>query len=218
MFWYPPTPTSSTSRYSFFLTFFFWLHHAACGILVPPPGIEPGPSAVKALSPNHWTAREFPQGTPLSNLFFKINLFILFIYFWLCWVFIAAHRLYLWLQRAGVTLCCGVRASHCSGFSCCGAWALGARASVVVAHGLSSCGSRALECRLSSCGTRASLLCSMWDLPGPGLDPVSPSLAGGFLTTALPGKPLVFFLAKTFYFSQDFYNHKFSKIFKTCFN
>ena len=29
----------------------------------------------------------------------------------------------------------------------------------------------------------------MWDLPGPGLDPVSPALAGGFLTTAPPGKP-----------------------------
>ena len=28
----------------------------------------------------------------------------------------------------------------------------------------------------------------MWDLPGPGHEPVSPSLAGGFLTTAPPGK------------------------------
>ena len=31
----------------------------------------------------------------------------------------------------------------------------------------------------------------MWDLPGPGLEPVSPALAGGFLTTAPPGKPHV---------------------------
>ena len=38
---------------------------------------------------------------------------------------------------------------------CCGARALGARASVVAAHGLSSCGSRALEHRLSSCGAWA---------------------------------------------------------------
>ena len=32
----------------------------------------------------------------------------------------------------------------------------------------------------------------MWDLPGPGLEPVSPALAGGFLTTAPPlsGAPL----------------------------
>ena len=29
----------------------------------------------------------------------------------------------------------------------------------------------------------------MWDLTGPGLEPVSPALAGGFLTTAPPGKP-----------------------------
>ena len=28
----------------------------------------------------------------------------------------------------------------------------------------------------------------MWDLPGPGLEPVSPALAGRFLTTAPPGK------------------------------
>ena len=30
----------------------------------------------------------------------------------------------------------------------------------------------------------------MWDLPGPGLEPVSPALADGFSTTAPPGKPL----------------------------
>ena len=29
----------------------------------------------------------------------------------------------------------------------------------------------------------------MWDLPGPGLEPVSPALAGVFLTTVPPGKP-----------------------------
>ena len=34
----------------------------------------------------------------------------------------------------------------------------------------------------------------MWDLPRPGLEPVSPALAGGFLTTAPPGKPKVLFL------------------------
>ena len=28
----------------------------------------------------------------------------------------------------------------------------------------------------------------MWDLPGPGLKPMSPALAGGFLTTAPPRK------------------------------
>ena len=38
--------------------------------------------------------------------------------------------------------CCNAQASHCSGFSCCGARALGTQASTLVAHGLSSCGSR----------------------------------------------------------------------------
>ena len=32
----------------------------------------------------------------------------------------------------------------------------------------------------------------MWDLPRPGLEPMSPALAGGFLTTA-PGNPQDFF-------------------------
>ena len=43
------------------------------------------------------------------------------------------------------------------------------RASVVVTHGLSY-----------SAGT--------WDLPVPGIEPVSPALAGGFLTTVPPVK------------------------------
>ena len=83
----------------------------------------------------------------------------------------------------GANLHCGAQASHCGGFFCCGARALGVRASVVVACGLSSCGSWALERRFSSCG-------GMWDLPGPGIEPVSPALAGGFLTTVPPGKPI----------------------------
>ena len=95
------------------------------------------------------------------------------------------------MQQAGATLRCGVWASHCGGFSCCGARALGIWASIVVAHRLSSCGSRALEHRLSSWGAWALLLCCMWGLPGPGLKPVSPALAGRFLTTVPPGKPRV---------------------------
>ena len=55
-------------------------------------------------------------------------------------------------------------------------------ASLVVEHELQTR-------RLSSCGSRAQLLRGMWDLPRPGLEPVSPALAGGFSTTAPPGKP-----------------------------
>jgi len=54
----------------------------------------------------------------------------------------------------------------------------GLRASVVAAQGLKSCGSWAPERRLNSCGTRALLLHGMWDLPGPGIEPMSPALAG----------------------------------------
>ena len=54
--------------------------------------------------------------------------------------------------------------------------------------------------RLSNCGSRAQLLCSMWDLPRPGLEPMSPTLAGRFSTTALPGKPpSSFILCKRFW-------------------
>ena len=64
-----------------------------------------------------------------ENFFFFINLFICF-YFWPCWVFIVVHGLLI------------VVASRC------GARALGARASVVVAHGLSSCG-HGLSCSVA---------------------------------------------------------------------
>ena len=48
--------------------------------------------------------------------------------------------------------------------------------------------------RLSSCGSQAQLLRGMWDLPRPRLEPMSPALAGGFLTTAPPGKPYPHFI------------------------
>ena len=58
--------------------------------------------------------------------------------FWLRWVFVASCGLSLdaasWSYSS--TLCCGARASHCCGFSCCRARALSTWASVVVAHRL----------------------------------------------------------------------------------
>ena len=55
--------------------------------------------------------------------------------------------------------------------------------------------------RLSSCGSRAQLLRGMWDLPRPGLKPVSAALAGRFSPTAPPGKPpcLIHFELKIFW-------------------
>ena len=63
------------------------------------------------------------------------------------------------------------------------------RASVVMARGLRSCESQAPEHRLNSCGTWTQLLHGLWDLPGPGTKPVSPTLASRFSTTGPPGKP-----------------------------
>ena len=87
----------------------------------------------------------------------------------------------------GLRLC--VRA-----FSSCGKWGplliavrgpLTIAASLVAEHRLQTR-------RLSNCGSRAQLLCSMWDPPRPGLEPVSLALAGRFPTTAPPGKPQSF--------------------------
>ena len=60
-----------------------------------------------------------------------------------------------------------------------------------MAHGLRSCGSQALEHSLSSCGAWALLPHSMWDLPRPGIEPVSLVLTGRVLTTGPPGKSQV---------------------------
>ena len=67
---------------------------------------------------------------------------------------------------------CGMQASHCGVFSFWRAWAL--------------------ECKFSSYGTWTFLPHDMWDHPGPCIKPVSPALAGGFLSTAPPGKSYIF--------------------------
>ena len=117
----------------------------------------------------------------LQYPFFLKNYLLLF--FWLCWVFIAACGLSLVVTSGGYS------SLWCAGFSLQWLlllWSTGSRCA-----GFSSCGSRVLKRRLSSLGTQAQMLCGMWDLPGPGLEPVSPALAGGFLTTVPPGKSLL---------------------------
>ena len=84
------------------------------------------------------------------------------------WVFLAMRGLSL------VAVSRGYSSLRCTGFSL--QWLLL----------LQSMGSRHVG--FSSCGTWAQLLRSMWDLPRPGLKPVSPAMAGRFLTTAPPGK------------------------------
>ena len=113
--------------------------------------------------------------SPLLSLFFiwvmtSENFFFnLFIYFWLCWVFVFYARAFSSCGKRGPLLI-AVRGP------------LTVAASPVAEHRLQTRS-------LSSCGSRAQPLRGMWDLPRPGLEPVSPALAGGLSTTAPPGKP-----------------------------
>ena len=94
--------------------------------------------------------------------------------------------LFIYLFMAVLGLCFCARAFSSCGkrgpllIAVCGPLTIAA--SLVAEHRLQTC-------RLSNCGSRAQLLCGMWDLPRPGLEPVSPALAGRFSTTAPPGKP-----------------------------
>ena len=117
--------------------------------------------------------------------FFLIVIFYLFIYYFF------KRIIYLFLAVLGLRFC--ARA-----FSTCGKWGplfiavrgpLTIAASLVAEHRLQTR-------RLSSCGPRAQLLRGMWDLPRPGLEPVSPALAGRLSTTAPPGKPPIIFFKK----------------------
>ena len=77
---------------------------------------------------------------------------------------------FLWLQWAGSPLQLRCTDFHCSGFPCCAA--------------------QALERWLSRWGTWALLLQDMYGLPRSGIEPASPALSGGFLTTESQGKSL----------------------------
>ena len=51
---------------------FFWPRLAAYRILIPRPGMEPRALAVRVLSPNHGTAREFPSHSFTINFNFSL--------------------------------------------------------------------------------------------------------------------------------------------------
>ena len=71
----------------------------------------------------------------------------LFIYFWLCWVFVAAHGLSLVAVSRGYSL------MRCADFSL--QWLLLLQSTGSRRTGFNSCGSQVLERRLSSCGAQA---------------------------------------------------------------
>ena len=87
----------------------------------------------------------------------------------------------------GICSSCGVWASPCVVFSCFGT-------PILAPLGFSNCGSQPLEYWLSSCGALAWFPGGMWNLPRPGIRPVTSTLAGGFLTTGPPGKSIMLFI------------------------
>ena len=80
-----------------------------------------------------------------SEVFLSTHFFLIF--FWLSWVFVAARRLSLVASSGGYS------SSWCAGFSLW--WLLLLRSTGSRRAGFSSWGSRALECKRSSCGARA---------------------------------------------------------------
>ena len=61
-FWFPGSAwhmKGTSSIYIKYVFFFLWPCLAAYGILVLWTGIKPGPLAVRAWNPNHWSTREF---------------------------------------------------------------------------------------------------------------------------------------------------------------
>ena len=87
------------------------------------------------------------------------------------------------------------------GLHCCSGFSL-----IVVSGGFSCCGAWALEHRLNSCDQGLScpvahetFLDQGWDLPGPGIERMSPALVGGFFTTEPPGKPYSYYLCATLF-------------------
>ena len=130
-----------------------------------------------------WLSVDFYILSSLIFFFLRVVLNLFIYLFLLCWVLVSVRGLPLVAASGGHS------SSRRAGLSLSRPLFITARgpltvtASLVVEHRLQTR-------RLSSCGSRAQLLCGMWDLPRPGLEPASPALAGRLSTTAPPGKPL----------------------------
>ena len=115
----------------------------------------------------------------------KVFFFLIYFIYLFIFVCVGSSLLHGGLSLAGVSG--GYSSLQCTGLSL--QWPLLLQSTGSRRTGFSSCGSWAPERRLSSCGARAQPLHSMWDPHGPGLEPMSPALAGGLPITAPPGKP-----------------------------
>ena len=64
----PFWPPDSILFLLFYFYISFWPRPMTCGILVPQPGIEPGPHAVEVWSPKHW-------GDPLPGFLNEVSVY-----------------------------------------------------------------------------------------------------------------------------------------------
>ena len=126
--------------------------------------------------------------------FFSLSLFkISFIYFLLAVLGLCCcTRAFSSFSKWELLPSCSAAASHCSAFSSCGAQSL-------KHSGFGSCGTWAQQLRLTSSRGQAQQLwpmClgspSVWNLPRPGIKPMSSTWTGRFLTTGPPGKSSLF--------------------------
>ena len=126
--------------------------------------------------------------------------FYSFLKFYLLFIFLLNLHCFSWacllLRQDGATLCRSAWVSYCSGFSYCGARALGMQTSIIVVHGISSCSWQALEYWLSSCGRGTQLLHGIWDLPVPGIVLVSPHWQMDSWPLEPQGSPFTIYLGK----------------------
>ena len=138
-----------------------------------------------------------------------LKFFSIYLICWLWWTFPAAWAALwswwaeaLWLQPGLPPRWRLLLRSGCSG------------------RGPRSCRAWALGHRLGSLGTQAQLRQDLWDLPGPGKEPMSPALAGGFFTMSHQGSPpdifntifvgpWVFFKSLKFVGTSGFYLHRY---------
>ena len=117
---------------------FFWLHHAACGMLVSQPKINLLSSSVEEQSPSHWTTREVLR----AKFVFYLSIYLIYL---LSCIFVATLKL----------------SSHC------GEWGLRSNGRAWASHsgGFSYFGSRALE---RVCFSSSGIWAQELQLPGSG--------------------------------------------------
>ena len=122
-------------------------------------------------------------------IFLMVNFFYYCVVFFFIHIHVCSLKFYFYLFIYLVLAVLGLR--FCArAFSSCGKWGplfIAVRGPLTIIASLVE--HRLQTRRLSNCGSRAQLLCGMWDPPRPGLEPASPAPAGRLSTTEPPGKP-----------------------------